>query len=188
MGYQIKQLPPQAYLLECFDYVDGELIWLQRPREHFKTQGAWVGVSKRTVGKSAFTLSNGYYVVSVDSNLYQAHRVVYKHQTGNEPLYIDHIDRDKLNNKIENLRDVTPSINSHNRGDNTQHHHLPNGIRFHDNKYHVRVCFTNQAFELGSYHTLTQAVEVLNEAKQNVKVSLLQFAQLKRIFVSVNTF
>lgn len=61
--------------------------------------------------------SKGYYVIGLAGKNYFAHRVVYALHNGDfdEHLVIDHIDGNKLNNKIENLRAVTSSINSKNR-------------------------------------------------------------------------
>jgi hypothetical protein len=44
------------------------------------------------------------------------HRVIWKLHTGNEPgAHLDHIDGDKLNNRIENLREVSAEENARNK-------------------------------------------------------------------------
>lgn len=64
----------------------------------------------------------GYYVVNlINKNgvkILQIHRIVYNSFKGivdNENNVIDHIDRNRLNNHIDNLREVSKSVNSSNR-------------------------------------------------------------------------
>lgn len=58
---------------------------------------------------------HGYLVVKIDGKLYRLHRIIYAMMTGKQPLYIDHINHDKSDNRWENLRSVTASENSQNR-------------------------------------------------------------------------
>ena len=59
-----------------------------------------------------------YYQVKVNSNIYLAHRVIWKMTNGNDPEnVIDHIDNNPLNNSVSNLRDVTQRENLLNRRD-----------------------------------------------------------------------
>lgn len=57
-----------------------------------------------------------YYCLSgIKRKVYRLHRVVwYLHYQTDPPPLIDHIDRDPLNNKIENLRETTYSLNQRN--------------------------------------------------------------------------
>jgi len=58
--------------------------------------------------------STGYYIVSIDKSLFLAHRIVYLLNTGHidQDMVIDHKDRDRTNNSIENLRAVTQRANT----------------------------------------------------------------------------
>lgn len=59
---------------------------------------------------------NGYINVSVKGRLYRAHRLVWLICKGNWPHGdIDHIDGNRSNNKIENLRQTTRSENMQNQ-------------------------------------------------------------------------
>ena len=59
-----------------------------------------------------------YYQVRVNSNIYLAHRVIWKMTNGKDPdNVIDHIDNNPLNNSVSNLRDVTQRENLLNRRD-----------------------------------------------------------------------
>jgi hypothetical protein len=60
--------------------------------------------------------TNGYECVWVDNKEYRAHRVAWLYVHGEWPENeIDHINRDKSDNRIENLRDVSASTNAYNR-------------------------------------------------------------------------
>lgn len=70
------------------------------------------------LNKETGCVSNGYFVTSLYKRHYRCHRIIYAifHKI-NLPthLVIDHIDGNRANNKIENLRLVTQSVNSKNR-------------------------------------------------------------------------
>jgi hypothetical protein len=70
--------------------------------------------------------NHGYEVVSISVNKKRkwilSHRVIWYMIYGSLVDCIDHIDRDKLNNKLSNLRDGTNGVNQRNikiRSDNT---------------------------------------------------------------------
>ena len=59
----------------------------------------------------------GYDQIRVDYKSYRAHRLVWLYEKGRFPKSpIDHIDRNKTNNRISNLREVTQATNSRNKG------------------------------------------------------------------------
>lgn len=66
------------------------------------------------IGGIAGNLSpSGYWDIKVGGHSYRAHRLAWLYMTKAWPTdLIDHIDRDKLNNKFSNLRDVTRSLNA----------------------------------------------------------------------------
>jgi hypothetical protein len=80
--------------------------------------------SKVVIGRVAGTnVQNGYSGISIYNKRYYSHRLAWLHFYGLFPDgLIDHIDGDKQNNSIANLRSATPSENSQNtrmRCDNT---------------------------------------------------------------------
>lgn len=88
-----------------FDYVDGKLFWKEgRACNKIKT------------GSEAGTITHaGYRTVSVNGLTIRTHRLVYILHFGYAPYMIDHINGDKLDNRIENLRpadDFTNQFNS----------------------------------------------------------------------------
>ncbi len=134
--------PTQEYLKERFTYDKeaGVLIW----RTHLRTA--------RYVGKRAgCKCSNGYSRISLDSKLYMSHRLiwVYLNDAIPEGLEIDHIDGDKSNNHIENLRLATRTQNRWNRKEK--------GYRFKDNHWEVTVGHLGKYIYVGFFKTEAEA-------------------------------
>ena len=100
------QLPEalQARLHELFEYQDGKLI----NRLHRLNQMPSGSVAGHVTKK-------GYTNIRVDGRMYKAHRLIFLYHHGYIPEIIDHIDCDRENNRIENLRACTKSQNGMNR-------------------------------------------------------------------------
>lgn len=110
---KILEMPPISFLRARFQYCheSGRLIYR-------------VGVSqRRRAGDEAgfiHRLGYRYVKLSFDGQKYQiaAHRIawaLFHNACPSTDMEIDHIDRDKLNNKISNLRLVTRRENANNR-------------------------------------------------------------------------
>ena len=57
---------------------------------------------------------NGYRLVMIKRKRYLVHRLIWLYHHGEMPKIVDHINRDKTDNRIENLREVTRKENSWN--------------------------------------------------------------------------
>ena len=78
--------------------------------------GLFNRIDKKESLKVGTVGSHGYMVVKVDGKLYRAHRLVWLFVYGKWPNnQIDHIDGNKQNNILSNLRDVTRSDNMCNK-------------------------------------------------------------------------
>lgn len=96
-------------LRHLFDYdaVSGRLIYRAN-------RGKW-----SNKGKPAGDIgNNGYIRISICGKRFLLHRLVWTYHNGDIPdgLVVDHLDRNPLNNQIENLRVATTSQNVRNKG------------------------------------------------------------------------
>lgn len=118
----------QAVAHEVFDYdpVSGELYWKEViPAKYFSKPYFAEMVNTRQAGTPAANVnkSTRYKQVVFQGKLYQVHRVIWLMHYGTWPKnHIDHIDRDRQNNRLGNLRDVTQAKNNLNRSDTTSGH------------------------------------------------------------------
>lgn len=79
----------------------GVFVWIAGRRAGYKAGGFW---------------NNGYVRIKVEGETYCAHALAWLFVTGEYPdLHIDHIDRDKGNNRFSNLRLATVSQNHGNK-------------------------------------------------------------------------
>ena len=104
--------PPVPYLRECFtlDDATGKLFWRQRPVEHFKTLRDCNAWNTRFAGREAGGLDRQGYVrlglvVNGSKKRIKAHRVIYALLNGEWPPHtIDHWNRDRADNRPDNLK------------------------------------------------------------------------------------
>ena len=118
---RVSPLPPRELVqrLLRYDPDTGNLIWLPRPLGLFASEHAHAMWTTKFCGKVAGCrkspyrkTKSGYVDIRIARKICKAHRLVWLHVRGEPvPDIIDHIDCDGLNNRIENLRATTNSLN-----------------------------------------------------------------------------
>jgi len=93
-------------LHELLSYSPETGIFIWKSSNRYRVAGAVAGT----------TCPRGYVSIGISGKIYKAHRLAWAYVFGTWPKgQIDHIDRDKSNNRIQNLRDVDQSTNQENR-------------------------------------------------------------------------
>jgi len=151
------QILTQQYLNEIFEYRDGNLYWKKDYGRKCKS------------GTLAGTINlRGYIQIGYKRKNYMAHKLIFLMHHGYLPEIVDHIDNNRANNKIENLREATLVQNRWNslkRSDNTSG---IKGITWHKQvkKWYVRCHVDNKIYNLGCYQDMNEAKEVLEKFRK----------------------
>jgi len=122
-------------------------------------------------GSIAGTITRyGYRVVTIDRQNYLAHRLVWLVEHGSWPEQdIDHIDGNKLNNHISNLRDVSRSVNQQNRKKVLSNNTTGLlGVSYHKGTktYRATIGLNRKGINLGHYATPEEAYKAYMVAKK----------------------
>lgn len=113
-----------------------------------------------SIGDSAGSLSCGYIRISIDGVDYLAHRLAWFYVHGNWPTdQIDHINGVRTDNRIINLREATPSIN-------TQNQRRALGAYFDRGKYRAQIRINGIQTYLGRFSTARHAHQAYVSAKR----------------------
>jgi hypothetical protein len=157
---------------QCLKYEPetGKLFWLKRPEEFFDTSQSAARWNGRA-GKEAFTANaNGYRHGKLLGKLYRAHRIAWLLTYKTWPVAeIDHIDGDRSNNRIANLRDVSKSQNQRNRKMDPLNKSGFNGVYWYarSGKWRAKVHANGKHEHLGTFGTLEEAIAARHAA--NIK-------------------
>lgn len=160
--------PPVRRLREAIEYdpASGILTWKARPLSHFCNRRAWKVCNTVFTGRKIGRASGKGYLIfqmSVGEETFKltTHRVAWALYYGSWPKqHIDHINGDRKDNRISNLRDVPNCENARN-----QRLHVTNtsghaGVTFHkkSGKWLAQIIYQGQHHYLGVFHNLEDAV------------------------------
>jgi len=113
--------------------------------------------------------SKGYVQVGIHNLRYLLHRLVWIYHKGDIPsgMLVDHIDRNPLNNRIENLRLASRSLNAYNSKLFTSNNSGIRGVSFAKSRNKWRACITvnGKQKSLGYFHTIEEAIICRKEAE-----------------------
>lgn len=152
---KFRPLPPIDELRQVFAYrSDGVLLWKRVNCYNIKP------------GHPAGCLNNrGYFQVYCKGHIFLNHRVIWAILKREDPLdyQIDHINGNKSDNKIKNLRKVTHGQNQRNK---------PSTKGFHfdakDKKWGAAIYLNKKKVWLGYFDTQWQAREAYLRAKEKL--------------------
>jgi hypothetical protein len=145
----------QESIKELFHYEDGKLF--------NKTKRS----KSINVGDEAGTFTaKGYRAVTINRKIHRIHKLIYIYHNGEiaDGLYVDHIDRVKSNNNIENLRLVT---NQENQWNSNAKGYTFNKSR---NKFMATIMANGKQTYLGRFDSEKEARAAYLEAKERLHI------------------
>jgi hypothetical protein len=146
-----RKMLTQAEVKRLFDYrEDGELIRKVRTARCVQ------------VGDVAGCLNKGYKQTRVYGKSYKIHRLVWLYHHGYFPEHqIDHINRIKNDNRIENLREVSQVCNLRNCDHRKDNLSGIKGVslRGKGSKWQAQIQISKKKINLGYYDTLLEAAK-----------------------------
>jgi hypothetical protein len=153
-------------LNKIFVYNNGELFWK-------------ISNSNRVrIGDKAGSIdARGYMQIGLFNEQHRLHRIIWQMHFGNIPdnLQIDHVDRNRLNNKLENLRLANNSQNMRNTDKRQNTSSKYKGVSWHkrDKKWHAKISIDNTKYYIAQFDNEIEASnayqEVLALMEENLK-------------------
>lgn len=146
----------QQQLHKIFYYRDGKLYWKISPSNRIQAHNI-AGYLHR---------SSGYYVVTIQNKQYRLHRMIFLYHYGYLPKFIDHIDNDKTNNDIDNLRECTHSQNMRNSSSSKNSSSIFKGVYWKQSikKWSANIYYDNTQHYLGYFINEIDAAKAYDKA------------------------
>jgi len=145
----------QTLLHSLFEYKDGNLYWL-KPTSR-----------KAKAGNIAGNINKKSRSIGIYNKNYMAHRLIYLYHHGYMPKLIDHIDGNKYNNAIENLREANTTQNLQNSKLSVANKLGYKNVSYKKDtkKYRVRIVINGKETNFGSFADIELADLVAQEAR-----------------------
>lgn len=169
-----KSLPTPEVLRQLLRYEPetGKLFWRQRPVSMFtggkypaeRNAAAW---NSRYAEKEAFTsIDNyGYPEGAIFDRGYRAHRVIWALVHGHwTTMEIDHVNGDKADNRLSNLREASRSDNGRNKGRQANNTSGYMGVSRHRRWWLARITYNGARHELGYFKCKVAAARAYDAA------------------------
>lgn len=149
----------KQHLNELFEYKDGVLYWKIARSNRLK-----IGQ------KAGATATDKRERISLNGKLLLTHRIIFAMHHDYWPKYVDHIDGNHANNKIENLRETTVAQNQWNRKIDRKNTSGIKGVSYDSrrNLWVAEIVANKKKIFLGRFNAIA-------EAEKTVKIAREQF-------------
>lgn len=121
----------------------------------------------RTLGSK---FKNGYLMVTLAGRKYYLHRLAWLYTHGVWPKEIDHINRDRTDNRITNLREVTRTQNNLNSKLSRRNRSGVRGVSWfaRDGLWRASISRKGKIINLGHFETVELAAAVRKQAEEEL--------------------
>ena len=139
-----------------YDQETGKFIWI-KPTTHMVSEGDEAG----TICKE------GYCKIQIFGKIYKRSRLAWLYVYGEFPVkHIDHINRDRLDDRISNLRDVSNLENNRNKKYKPSSSGVTGVLWYKRNsKWVAKIRVEGKLLHLGYFYNLEDAIKVRKEAE-----------------------
>lgn len=143
--------------LLSYNQDNGLFTWLKRDEHEFISTRSYKSWTARYAGKSAGhkRRDTGYVIVVINGTQHKGHRLAWLYVYGRWPEHgIDHINGDRSDNRIQNLRDVPPRTNSENqRSAKSGNKAGMLGVSWHEKnkKWQAEICIDGKKHYIGTF-------------------------------------
>jgi len=136
-----------------YDELTGDLYWIKRDMVNFKTVGAWkrwntIYSGSKCGGNKKNANGKQYSELCIFNRMYKSHRIIWLLVHGYWPNQIDHINGNGLDNRIINLRDVTPEENARNQCVNIRNVGGILGVSFNKSRDRWQSCISDKGVNI----------------------------------------
>jgi hypothetical protein len=153
-----------------YDAETGKMIWREREPSMFDSAKRAEFWNMRYAGKEAMSyIHNGYRSGTILGVAREAHRIAWAIHYGFWPKhYIDHINGDRSDNRISNLRDVPQRINLSNTKAYKSNSSGVTGVGWHKSarKWKASICVSSVHKHLGLFDEFADAVHARSSAEK----------------------
>lgn len=162
-----------GYLSQCLKYLPGpgSIYWQHRPFHHFGSAQAWKRWNTMYAHSVAGTNKDGYLRIGIGNSLYYGHRLAWALHHGEYPEgEIDHINRNRLDNRIMNLREVSHAQNMQNKGERIDNTSGVIGVTWDkaSNKWQAGIGVNGKYKNLGRFDCIEHAAIARESAEREL--------------------
>ncbi len=120
-------------------------------------------LTNRTAIAGGVSNKDGYNRISIKNKRFLAHRLAWLYEHGKFPKHtIDHINHNRSDNRISNLREVAHKVNCMNQSKRSNNKSGITGVYFDKerNTWNATICIDGKTKALGRYSSISEAAQV----------------------------